>query len=767
MAGVGLRVRAAAKAVVGIFNEQSARQAWGLLSGIAPGGRGEPPPRGTAEYLRAYSQMPWLRAVAGRVASRVATAEWHLYRVGKPQEPARRDRLLQRAKSVRRRTMLKDLRQRDELTEITDHPALDLLHDANSFQTGESVRKVTQLHLDLVGEAYWLKERNALGTVVGIWPIPPNWILATPTPSYRFFRVQFRAWRGPIPDTEILWMADPDPANPYGRGSGTAQALADELETDEYAAKHAKQLFFNGARPDFVVYPKNGTLQDSNVARLEEDWISKNQGFWRAFKPHFLNREVGIHDFKEQGNLRALQLVPLREFERNAVLQTFGMPPELLGVLENSNRATITAADLVMGRYVVEPRLEFLRSCLQERLIPEFDERLVLDYDSPVQDDKDFQLEVAKAAPFALDVDEWRDLGGLPQKENEEVGALIFVPSLMSAKTEDDLLNPPDPPPVAIPGAPRPMPARPAPAPAKASGDEPETTTLADRLEGGLARDLAAAWGDVAAAVNEEALVQALADHDEALVVATLLPAREDGAVGRLLTLRLADAFVRGAAVGARPLRAVGVVVRAPEEAEEKGPKPALVMDLGAVHPMAADWARQHAADLLDAPARTQGRVRRLVAQAIDEGVPPRELARMLRGVVGLTEQQAEAVANFRRRLRADGVSVEDADRRTARYGQAKRRERALTIARTELVAAVNAGQQALWEQAIEQGLVDEAVMRKVWIVTNDELLESRCEALDGESVPVGEDFSSGVAHPPLHPRCRCAVALQAVKRRR
>src|SRR5262249_8058463 len=52
------------RAVTGLFTDPSTRSAaYGLLSGIWPGSIGDPPKRGTVEFLRAYSTMPWLRAV--------------------------------------------------------------------------------------------------------------------------------------------------------------------------------------------------------------------------------------------------------------------------------------------------------------------------------------------------------------------------------------------------------------------------------------------------------------------------------------------------------------------------------------------------------------------------------------------------------------------------------------------------------------------------------------------------------------------------------
>jgi hypothetical protein len=105
------------------------------------------------------------------------------------------------------------------------------------------------------------------------------------------------------------------------------------------------------------------------------------------------------------------QLVAFREFQRDLIVNTFGVPPEILGILENSNRATIESADYLFTRWVVVPRLEFLRTELQQSLVPMFGEDLVLEYINPVPEDKEHMLQVAKAAPYAFTVNEIRAMG--------------------------------------------------------------------------------------------------------------------------------------------------------------------------------------------------------------------------------------------------------------------------------------------------------------------------------------------------------------------
>lgn len=824
---MGVLDRVHSKAPVGVFSDDSRKQAWGLLSGALPGGMGAPPARSTADYLRAYAQMPWLRAVAMRIATAVASAEWQLFAVGKPQEKARRGGIvtrMQRAQGAHRRKLLKTAHDHDELKQIDEHPLLDVLTQANGFQTGLSMRKLTQVHLDLVGDAFWLKERDGQGTPVGVWPIPPHWILATPTPQFRFFRVSFRAWRGLIPDTEFLWFSDDDPMNPYARGTGLAQSLGDELETDEYAARYTKAFFYNSARPDMLIYPKGGSLQGGNVKKLEEDWLANAQGFFKAFKPYFLSREVEVKTF-DNSNLRSMQFTQLREFERNTILQVFGMPPEILGVLEHSNRATISTADYLMSRYVVEPRLEFLRSVLQERFVPEYDDRIIIDFVSPVAADDDHSLAVATAAPWALTIDEWRNMAGKDPMENEADGQQHMVqntltPKLLTiaekeeaAQAAQDALDALAQQPQNGPGKPgKPNGNRPADAQnetdgnpnidnpkrlrramasmqdasiaeaiaaAAASGDVvlaealhkatsldidrlPVASATAARQEPGLARALVHVWLEHQDRVKLSDIAAALDGVVGDVVDALDLPQLNDAQSG-VLESQLSVGFVRGAEVAAAGLRRNGMAVRAGltgRRAMQVSGKQSLVLDMNAVNPLAVEWAERHAGELVVASAQVRETIRQLVVRSIAEGITPQELARMVRETIGLTAQQTIAVLNFGARLVELGVPLLQRENRVARYSRAQLQSRALTIARTELISALSAGQQALWDVAVAQGVLHDRDFQKTWIVTDDELLEAECESLADEQVDIGQAFSNGDMHPPAHPNCRCAIGL-------
>ncbi len=173
--------------------------------------------------------------------------------------------------------------------------------------------------------------------------------------------------------------------------------------------------------------------------------------------------------------------------------------------------------------------------------------------------------------------------------------------------------------------------------------------------------------------------------------------------------------------------------------------------------------AKRTAAKLVTNVAEeTRAAIRELVTRGFRNGVPPRELAKQIKPLIGLNRQQARAVENYRTGLVASGLSRTAAIARTGRYAERLLRLRAETIARTEVIRASTEGQIATWKQAVGQGLLSSKA-EKVWITTADDRLCRFCSALDGVHVQLEGTFRSlrgRVAGPPLHPNCRCAIAI-------
>lgn len=179
----------------------------------------------------------------------------------------------------------------------------------------------------------------------------------------------------------------------------------------------------------------------------------------------------------------------------------------------------------------------------------------------------------------------------------------------------------------------------------------------------------------------------------------------------------------------------------------------------------------------------TQAAIRLLVTRSIREGITPIKVAREIRAMltigsaqaleaaqgihdmVGLTTRQASAARNFRASLIEEGLSSKRVAELSDRYIKKKIRERALNIARTETMNALNKGVQTSWEQAQERGFLSKNV-RKQFIVTPDERLCDICAPMDGQTVLLKGSFNTeekvirNFSTPTIHPSCRCTMGI-------
>ena len=403
-----------------------------VLTGSAP------PVMGTTELLKVYSKSPRLRSILNKIAVAVAKTNWRLFAPIGSDGKYIRNPLLQKSMDFEHREkLLTDLLLDESLIEIQNHPLLDLLSDGNSDLLGYTNLQVTQTHIDLCGEGFWLKERNTLGVPIELWPLPPDWIKDLPTRDFPFFKISALNYRSSyinIPATEIIYFKDPDPANPYGRGSGLAKSLGDEIEIDEYSAGYLKSFFYNRARPDIII--SGDGLNKDDTLRLEQKWLEKQQGFWNRFKPMFLSKKVDIQTISQ--DLQSMQITALRKDERDAFISIVGAPPEMFGVLTASNRSTIGASDYFWAKHIICPRMEMLRVHLQKRLVPDFDERLILHYHTPIPSDEEAEFKAMQTFPYAFSINELRGKAMLKNKKDEQ-GELHPVPVNVELM---DLANP-------------------------------------------------------------------------------------------------------------------------------------------------------------------------------------------------------------------------------------------------------------------------------------------------------------------------------------
>lgn len=232
----------------------------------------------------------------------------------------------------------------------------------------------------------------------------------------------------------------------------------------------------------------------------------------------------------------------------------------------------------------------------------------------------------------------------------------------------------------------------------------------------------------------------------------------------RLVPLDVLDAALSEVQTQLLPLRAAAAraaleAVRVPMTPDERN-RLAISFDQRSPD---AEAALARAADRVRQVAdETRLAVRQLLQRGYATGRHPREVAKEIERIIGLTTRQEEAVARFRATLEAEGVKPKSIESRVARYAKQLRKQRAETIAQTEANRAMNDGQRAQWARLQEQGLLSPAQFEREWVtVLPAGRVCKLCSPLDGTRATLGGEYpNGGGAGPPRHPRCRCTEVL-------
>lgn len=378
------------------------------MSRILQPGWSSPAARNTANWIDTYNKSPRLDAVH-KISSDVGSSKYGLYNVNDKKKE-----------------------------KIIQHPALSVLKKPNPYMNGHMLFYLTEVYLLLPsGEAFWIIERNGLGMPTELWPVPPHWVYETPSKLSPYYSVYPQ---GNINSTlkvlsqDMIYIKEPDPLNPYDRGLGRAGAISDEVETDEYMAKYAKRFFFNDAIPPMVGMMPGA--DEPGINRQKEKWQQEYGGFNNKHKMAWLNWDAKFQLLKETN--KDMDFIESRKFLRDVANQHFNIPPELFGILENSNRSTIDAAYYLYTKNVLSNVLRALDEALNDQFIPQFDKKLYIEHDNVVPEDKEFDLKKSETGlkNGGILVDEWRKENGWEPLPNGK-GKILYTPLNMIPTTMD------------------------------------------------------------------------------------------------------------------------------------------------------------------------------------------------------------------------------------------------------------------------------------------------------------------------------------------
>ena len=283
--------------------------------------------------------------------------------------------------------------KKEDRTEITRHAALDVLNRPNPFMPWQEFCEVTEQHIDLTGEGWWVMvrhERMMQGPPIEMWPVRPDRMAPVPDPDKFLIGYEYTGPSGqkiPLALNEVIQIRMPNPLDPY-RGLGPVQALLVDLESARYAAEWNRNFFRNTALPGGII-KVDKRLGEDEFDEMRERWAEQHKGVANAHRVAIIEQGEWVD---RSYSMKDMQFTELRTLSRDTILEAFGFPRAMLGATDGVNYAAAKAAEYMFSKWLIVVRLERLRSAINNELLPMFGTTatgIEADYESPVPEDEE------------------------------------------------------------------------------------------------------------------------------------------------------------------------------------------------------------------------------------------------------------------------------------------------------------------------------------------------------------------------------------------
>lgn len=279
-----------------------------------------------------------------------------------------------------------------EAEEVDDpnHPFVHLLEFVNPFHTQFWLWSQTITFLQMTGNAYWYLPKSGLGIPGEIWVAHSQFMKVMPDKQkfiggYEYNRGGVASKAVKFKPDEVVHLKLPNPESLY-YGRGPLQAAAETVDAHEAMKTVQFNMMKGGAFPGGAITAE-GELSDEQKQRLKTQFQQKYAGEDKAGKWMIL--DDGIKAEPLTLTPQEMAFMESTNMNRAELLSIFGVPEAILGRSETVNRAVANAMDMIFARYTIMPLLQLIAAQLNQDLLPRYDPKLFVEFDSAVPEDQE------------------------------------------------------------------------------------------------------------------------------------------------------------------------------------------------------------------------------------------------------------------------------------------------------------------------------------------------------------------------------------------
>jgi len=340
------------------------------------------PTRKNLDFQKAYLENEWIYSAINKKASAISTSKLRIFK-----------------------------KRGENKVEIDKHPALDLINRPNDFLTRIDFLFSISLYLDLVGEAFFLIDKKANE----LWALEPDKMEVISDEKNFINQYKYNGTQT-FKSDQILHFKEMNPVNQW-RGASPLKSASETIDADNAAKLWNLKFFENGAKPSNILKTKENLSRDA-IETLKKQWSQFNENVRNAHKTAILPSGL---EFESTTSQKEMDFVNLGNSARDRILAILGVPKEIIGLVENTNRSNAEASEYNFKKNTILPRLIKIAEKLTLDFLPVFDnsEGLYFEFDDPTPEN--IELELKKCQTLydigAISPNEIREKFGMKPRE--------------------------------------------------------------------------------------------------------------------------------------------------------------------------------------------------------------------------------------------------------------------------------------------------------------------------------------------------------------
>ena len=314
-----------------------------------------------------------------------------------------------------------------DVSEIVEHPFLDLMETPNSSFSKTEFIQLSQLYMELTGNCYWNIDKNAFGNPDALYILPSQYIEPILGDSRYIDHYKYTSKTGNVKFRvdQILHNRFPNPAD-IAIGISPLEAVVDSVNLDTSSLAYANAIMKNmGVLAGYFKAKDN--LSKDVFEKLKGELL-KLMGYRNAGQTPLLDNNLEYVATSIDPSVLFDAMIT-KKTDKD-ICRAYGVPISLVDT-DNVNKANAQVGSSTYEEHTINPRLMLLEDKINQVLIPLYPQRsgikIFCAFDNPAKEDNSFVLKKQEVfiKSGVMSPNEVRKEEGMPPREG---GDLYYVP---------------------------------------------------------------------------------------------------------------------------------------------------------------------------------------------------------------------------------------------------------------------------------------------------------------------------------------------------